>query len=67
MKSKTPFIVIGATGLIVSIIIHLLLSTPFWNFFSFYTPWFTFLIIGLAQKKQARNLNKNQYIAAKKN
>ncbi|WP_045112838.1 hypothetical protein [Microscilla marina] len=66
MKSKTPFIIIGAIGLTVSMAIHLLLSTPFWDFFSFYTPWFTFLIIGLAQKKQARNLNKNQYIAAQK-
>lgn len=64
MKS-TQFITIGITGLIISTIIHLIVVAPFWNYFSFYTPWFTFLTIGLAQKKQAK-VSNNHYIAAQK-
>jgi hypothetical protein len=64
MKS-TQFITIGITGFIISTIIHLITAAPFWHYFSFYTPWVTFLIIGLAQKKQAK-IGNNKYIAAQK-
>lgn len=66
MKSKTPFIAIGITGLVISMIIHLIVATPFWSYFSFYTPWVTFLVIGWVQKKQ-KKMDKNNYIAAPKN
>lgn len=57
MKKQHPFIVIGAVGLSISLVIHILLvvlGTATAAYWANYTAWFVFLTIGFGKQQASK-------------
>lgn len=60
MKKLHPFIVIGSIGLFINTLMHLVFFIQDPIYFSYYTPWFVFLTIGLALHNKANKSSESQ-------